>query len=73
MREPFKYKSHWIWPYNGYFDVHAPTEEPCSSSVIAEGMTKNEAKGFVDYVEALAAVTSNPDRIIGKLRRGTPT
>ena len=68
MSEPVKYKSHWIWPYNGYFDVHAPTPEPCSSSVIAEGMTKNEAKRFIDYAEALEMATSNPEIIIGKIK-----
>ena len=67
MRQPVKYKSHWIWPYDGYYDVHAPTAEPCSSSVIAENMTKNEAKRFIDYAEALEMATSYPEIIIGKI------
>jgi hypothetical protein len=68
MRQPVKYKSHWIWPYNGYYDVHAPTAEPCSSSVIAEGMTMNEAKRFIDYTEALEIATSCPESVIGKIK-----
>jgi hypothetical protein len=68
MRQPVKYKQHWIWPYNGYYDVHAPTAEPCSSSVIAEGMTMNEAKRFIDYTEALEIATSCPEIIIGKIK-----
>lgn len=68
MRQPVKYKSHWIWPYDGYHDVHAPTAEPCSSSVIAEGMTMNEAKRFIDYAEALEMATSCPEILIGKIK-----
>jgi len=65
---PYKYRGFWLWRYDGYYDVHAATEEPCSSSVLAEGMTLKEAKRYVNYSLALEMATNFPEFIIGKVR-----
>ena len=53
MSKPYRFRGFWIWPFDGYWDVHAPTAEPCSSSVIAEGMSLAEAKRFIRESAAL--------------------
>ena len=63
--EPYKYRGFWLWRYDGYYDVHAPTKEPCSSSVIAEGMTLENAKAFIRETIALSVFTSNPKALFG--------
>jgi len=68
MNKPTKYKGYWLWPCDGAIDVHAPTDEPCSSSVIAEGFNMRDAKRFVDYEIALHTATNNPAVIIGNIR-----
>lgn len=58
MTKPYKYRGYWLWKYDGYYDVHERTEEPCSSSVIAEGMSLNEAKQFVRETRAIESLTA---------------
>lgn len=44
---PYRWRGFWLWPFDGYYDVHAGTLEPCSSSVLVEGLTLTEARAWI--------------------------
>lgn len=53
IRSPYRYRGWWLWPVDGYYDVHEDENGRPSDCPTAEFLTLTEAKRWV-------AETHNP-------------
>lgn len=48
IRSPYRYRGSWLWPVDGYYDVHPDENGLPSDNPQAEGMSLAEAKQWVN-------------------------
>ncbi len=62
---PRKYHGFWIWPIDGYYDVHYDEDGRCGDDVAAEMFhTRDDAKAWIDAERYDAAILAAVDRAL---------
>lgn len=63
---PRKYHGMWIWPIDGYYDVHYDEDGRCSDDVAGEYFaTRAEAQEWIDADREFRRIEAALDRALG--------